>query len=182
MTAIRIFGSPTESAPERCCFTCNQRKLSRCRAPVVGSRPERNCSRCHDSGWMCEEHPEQPWPHGDCAGPRRAVLDVQHVGAAADWFRQHRWYHPTRSARWGRLTGCQYSSCSGRTDGHSYRRTAAIASAVESRRGQRGAPSDPRPYGRALRERLRCRRQNYAERLAAKSTRLKSQVEKHAEF
>ena len=25
---------------------------------------------CHCAeGWICEEHPEQPWPHDDCAGP-----------------------------------------------------------------------------------------------------------------
>jgi hypothetical protein len=20
-------------------------------------------------GWICEQHPDQPWPHGDCPGP-----------------------------------------------------------------------------------------------------------------
>jgi Phage integrase family len=24
--------------------------------------------RCKD-GWICEEHPDKPWPHDDCAGP-----------------------------------------------------------------------------------------------------------------
>src|SRR5687767_12042224 len=25
---------------------------------------------CHcTSGWICEAHPDQPWPHDDCAGP-----------------------------------------------------------------------------------------------------------------
>lgn len=25
---------------------------------------------CHcDEGWICEAHPDQPWPHGDCGGP-----------------------------------------------------------------------------------------------------------------
>jgi hypothetical protein len=25
---------------------------------------------CHCAeGWICEEHPDQPWPHDDCAGP-----------------------------------------------------------------------------------------------------------------
>jgi hypothetical protein len=25
---------------------------------------------CED-GWICEQHPEQGWPHDDCAGPGR---------------------------------------------------------------------------------------------------------------
>jgi hypothetical protein len=25
---------------------------------------------CHCAdGWICEAHPDQPWPHDDCAGP-----------------------------------------------------------------------------------------------------------------
>ena len=25
---------------------------------------------CHcASGWICEQHPDQPWPHADCDGP-----------------------------------------------------------------------------------------------------------------
>ena len=25
---------------------------------------------CHCAeGWICEQHPDQPWPHDDCAGP-----------------------------------------------------------------------------------------------------------------
>lgn len=27
------------------------------------------CGQCAD-GWICEQHPYQPWPHDDCAGPR----------------------------------------------------------------------------------------------------------------
>jgi hypothetical protein len=26
------------------------------------------CGKC-DNGWICEEHPDQPWPHDDCSGP-----------------------------------------------------------------------------------------------------------------
>jgi len=22
-----------------------------------------------DNGWICEEHPDLPWPHDDCGGP-----------------------------------------------------------------------------------------------------------------
>jgi hypothetical protein len=25
---------------------------------------------CHcEAGWICEAHPDRPWPHDDCAGP-----------------------------------------------------------------------------------------------------------------
>ena len=27
------------------------------------------CDRCHGSRRICEAHQDQPWPHGDCAGP-----------------------------------------------------------------------------------------------------------------
>jgi hypothetical protein len=26
-------------------------------------------TRCQGERWICEEHPDQPWPHDDCAGP-----------------------------------------------------------------------------------------------------------------
>ena len=26
------------------------------------------CGKC-DHGWICEAHPDRPWPHDDCAGP-----------------------------------------------------------------------------------------------------------------
>ena len=26
------------------------------------------CGKC-DEGWICEAHPDRPWPHDDCAGP-----------------------------------------------------------------------------------------------------------------
>ena len=34
----------------------------------------RHTHRTHDvchcaEGWICERHPEQPWPHDDCTGP-----------------------------------------------------------------------------------------------------------------
>lgn len=37
--------------------------------PWVGhlTKPVQVCF-CND-GWICEEHPEQGWPHGDCSGP-----------------------------------------------------------------------------------------------------------------
>jgi len=27
------------------------------------------CHRCVGERWICEAHPQLPWPHGDCAGP-----------------------------------------------------------------------------------------------------------------
>jgi hypothetical protein len=31
--------------------------------------PELECGKCAE-GLICEQHPELPWPHDDCAGPR----------------------------------------------------------------------------------------------------------------
>ena len=28
-----------------------------------------------DKGWVCEQHPGQPWPHDDCPGPRMLCAD-----------------------------------------------------------------------------------------------------------
>lgn len=27
------------------------------------------CERCGGDGWVCEAHPDRPWPHDDCSGP-----------------------------------------------------------------------------------------------------------------
>lgn len=27
------------------------------------------CLTCHGARWICEAHPDRPWPHDDCAGP-----------------------------------------------------------------------------------------------------------------
>ena len=27
-----------------------------------------SCGKCAE-GWICEQHPDQPWPHDDCVGP-----------------------------------------------------------------------------------------------------------------
>ena len=49
-----------------------------------------------DDGWVCEQHPNRPWPHDDCSGPRmlcrnpacviglitRAELDARRTGQA----------------------------------------------------------------------------------------------------
>lgn len=24
------------------------------------------CARCRGSGWLCDEHPTEPWDHADC--------------------------------------------------------------------------------------------------------------------
>ena len=31
---------------------------------------EFRCKRCRDARWICELHPDQPAPHGDCDGAR----------------------------------------------------------------------------------------------------------------
>jgi hypothetical protein len=36
--------------------------------PSVRARTDMTCGKCTD-GWVCEEHPDKPWPHEDCAGP-----------------------------------------------------------------------------------------------------------------
>ena len=33
------------------------------------------CGKCND-GWICEEHPDLPWPHDDCAGGPGMPCDV----------------------------------------------------------------------------------------------------------
>lgn len=32
-----------------------------------------SCDHCA-RGWVCEAHPESPWPHGSCAGPGMRCL------------------------------------------------------------------------------------------------------------
>jgi hypothetical protein len=27
------------------------------------------CRRCTGARWICEQHPDRPWPHDACAGP-----------------------------------------------------------------------------------------------------------------
>jgi hypothetical protein len=31
------------------------------------SDPQLTCGKC-DDGWICEQHPDRPWPHDACAG------------------------------------------------------------------------------------------------------------------
>jgi hypothetical protein len=35
------------------------------------------CRRCHDAGWMCEEHPNSPAPHGACTAPQMPCPECQ---------------------------------------------------------------------------------------------------------
>lgn len=28
-----------------------------------------DCAKCRGAGWLCEIHPDQPFPHDDCPGP-----------------------------------------------------------------------------------------------------------------
>ena len=36
--------------------------------------PRLTCGKC-DEGWICEEHPDRPWPHDNCSG-RGVPCDV----------------------------------------------------------------------------------------------------------
>lgn len=36
-----------------------------------------NCSRCRDAGWLCEEHPDSPAPHGICNAAQFPCPDCQ---------------------------------------------------------------------------------------------------------
>jgi len=38
------------------------------RADPKASEPRLTCGTC-DHGWICEAHPDRPWPHDDCTGP-----------------------------------------------------------------------------------------------------------------
>jgi len=34
----------------------------------VAMNVELACRLCHGKRWICEAHPDQPWPHDDCPG------------------------------------------------------------------------------------------------------------------
>lgn len=36
--------------------------------PSPSRKPATGCNRCAD-GWICEQHPDQPWPHARTANP-----------------------------------------------------------------------------------------------------------------
>lgn len=36
--------------------------------------PNVECPVCEGEGWRCEEHPDLPFPHDDCAGPGMPCL------------------------------------------------------------------------------------------------------------
>jgi len=39
-------------------------------AAALSSTSQRDvCARCHGERWICEAHPDHPWPHDDCPGP-----------------------------------------------------------------------------------------------------------------
>ena len=37
------------------------------------------CQRCHDTGWVCEEHHDKPMGHDGCLDAGRAVPRLQSV-------------------------------------------------------------------------------------------------------
>ena len=62
-------------------------------------------AECHcDQGWICEEHPEKPWPHETCAGPGTRCSNPDCVwwkGAAPAALDTNDWemYASTRGSR-----------------------------------------------------------------------------------
>ena len=36
---------------------------------AVGRPAASVCPRCQNLLWICEQHPDRPWPHDDCHGP-----------------------------------------------------------------------------------------------------------------
>jgi len=46
------------------------------------------CDRCQAALWVCEAHPDQPWPYQDCAGPGEpcpACNTTEPPRLPADW-------------------------------------------------------------------------------------------------
>ena len=46
------------------------------------------CGKC-DNGWICEEHPDLPWPHDDCGGPdvpcENPACDFSIIATGCGW-------------------------------------------------------------------------------------------------
>jgi hypothetical protein len=38
-------------------------------ADAASHSAQPSCTRCQNELWICEQHPELPWPHDDCHGP-----------------------------------------------------------------------------------------------------------------
>lgn len=55
----------------------------------MSSTPKYLCSRCRDAGWLCEEHPDSPAPHGICTAAQFPCPDCQdprrRAELPADW-------------------------------------------------------------------------------------------------
>ena len=62
---------------------------------------------CHQ-GWICEAHPDQPWPHGDCEGLAVSVTTSSAHGG--------RDYHPPHSNSIGRSSNQTEDRTDGRPD------------------------------------------------------------------
>ena len=50
------------------------------------------CKKCDHTGWICEQHPDKPFPHDDCAGPgdpcpycNNADHPRVHIGSKLIW-------------------------------------------------------------------------------------------------
>jgi hypothetical protein len=48
---------------------------SRKEGPATGSLEDLMICCCY-AGWICETHPERPWPHDECPGPQMRCSNV----------------------------------------------------------------------------------------------------------
>jgi hypothetical protein len=58
------------------------REAARALARSERAKPENICSLCDGGGWVCEEHPDQPWQHACTCGA--AGAPCPHCNSAAD--------------------------------------------------------------------------------------------------
>jgi hypothetical protein len=48
--------------------------MDEARGPWTGHLTKPAQQHTCEAGWICEQHPEQGWPHDDCAGPGMPCL------------------------------------------------------------------------------------------------------------
>ena len=58
------------------------------------------CGKC-DNGWICEEHPDLPWPHDDCGEPGVPARTPRATSASSQlvWSARAVTAHKARSKR-----------------------------------------------------------------------------------
>ena len=53
-----------------CCDTCGTVMACEKNSSTVIHVAALLCRLCAAEGWVCEQHPAQPWPHPGCQSPR----------------------------------------------------------------------------------------------------------------